>query len=95
MELSSHVTANLNDWVDSGFINDEQRQAFEQLIAGANEDAYMAGYAAAPSSIEYEKAYDDGWVDGNDTGRADAAAAYDDGYDAGYDAGLHDSKVGE
>ncbi len=55
MELSSHVTSNLDLWVENGFISVEQREAIAQLMENAVQDAYESGLA------EYQdNGYDDG-----------------------------------
>jgi len=75
MELSSHVTANLDQWVENGFINAAQREAVAQLIENACYDANDAGYAEGYSDAERDatsSSYDSG---------------YDDGYSVGYDEG--------
>jgi len=70
--LTSHVTANLDQWVENGFITTEQRDAVEQLMETAVQDAYEAGL------LNTDDGYDDGYSDGVDSG-------YDSGWDAGYE----------
>lgn len=67
MELSSHVTSNLDQWVENGFINAEQREAIAQLMQGAVNDAYWSGQDSVDS-------YDDGFVHGYDEGYDTAKA---------------------
>jgi hypothetical protein len=55
--MTSHVTANLDQWVENGFINAEQREAIAQLIENACNDAEQAGY---------DYGYDVGYNDGSD-----------------------------
>ena len=71
--LTSHVTANLDQWVENGFITTEQRDAVEQLMETAVQDAYDAGLCEFQ-----DDGYDDGYSDGMDSG-------YDQGWDAGYE----------
>ena len=71
MSLSSHVTANLDQWVENGFINIQQREAIAQLIEGACYDANDAGYS-------------EGYSDGLAEAKPQYSDAYDDGYDAGF-----------
>lgn len=68
MELSSHVTANLDQWVEDGFITCTQREVFAQLLASAcidsRNEGYEIGYDAGVSvnsSDSYDEGYDDGW----------------------------------
>ena len=82
MELSSHVISNLDQWVEDGLINTEQREAFAQLIANAVQDAYDAGLANA-----VQDAYDNGHEDGYDNG-------HEDGYDNGWSEGFEEGKTG-
>jgi flagellar biosynthesis/type III secretory pathway protein FliH len=70
--LTSHVTANLDQWVENGFITTEQRDAVEQLMENALQDAYEAGL------LDTDDGYDDGYDAGVDSG-------YDSGWDAGYE----------
>lgn len=57
MSLSSHVTTNLDEWVENGFINAQQREAIAQLMESACDDAEQAGY---------DYGYDCGYSDGSD-----------------------------
>lgn len=61
MSLSSHVTTNLDEWVENGFIHVQQREAFAQLLESACEDAEQAGYDKG-----YDDGYDVGYTDGSD-----------------------------
>jgi len=73
--MTSHVTTNLDQWVENGFINAAQREAIAQLIENACYDASEAGYAEGYSDADREassSSYDSG---------------YDDGYSVGYDEG--------
>ena len=76
MSLSSHVTTNLDEWVENGFINAQQREAIAQLIDNACYDANDAGYA-------------EGYSDGE---RESTAASYDNGYDDGYSVGYDEGQ---
>lgn len=42
--LSGHVTSNLDQWVEDGFIDANQREAFAQLMENALQDTWDAGY---------------------------------------------------
>lgn len=83
MELSSHVISNLDQWVENGFINIKQREAFTQLATAAVQDAYEAGtlVASADHDTGYDGGYSDGYSDGEYSGNQD-------GYDEGYAAAL-------
>jgi flagellar biosynthesis/type III secretory pathway protein FliH len=73
--MTSHVTANLDQWVENGFINAEQREAIAQLIENACCDASEAGYA-------------EGYYDANrEASSSSYGSGYDDGYSVGYDEG--------
>jgi len=74
MELSSHVTANLDQWVENGFINAAQREAVAQLMEGAFIDVYDNGY---------DHGFDHGWTEGHNEGFREAAdASFEEGYSA-------------
>jgi hypothetical protein len=77
MELSSHVTANLDQWVENGFIHARQREAIAQLMEAALDDAYDAGYNRGEND-----AYDDGYDAGYGYGLRDAGSSFDEGYAA-------------
>lgn len=79
MTLSSHVTTNLDQWVENGLISAEQREAVAQLIESACDDARDYGYG---------EGYSDGIVETKSMSYDDA---YDDGYSAGYADGQFDS----
>jgi len=79
MELSSHVTANLDQWVENGFINASQREAIAQLMEEAVEDAHDSGY-------------DEGHDHGYNAGLSDAS---DDSFDQGYASALADNNIEE
>ena len=72
MLTSDDTIANLDQWVENGFINIEQREAFAQLIEVATQDAYEDGL----SQSDNDGGYDDGYSDGVDSG-------YDSGYEDG------------
>ena len=76
MELSSHVTANLDQWVENGYINAAQREAIAQLMENALEDARDSGY---------DDGYDEGHKEGYNTGHCDYS---NDSFDQGYQAAL-------
>ena len=86
MELSSHVTTNLNDWVETSFITEAQREAIVQLLTGALQDAQNA-YT--------DNCYDSAWSDGYEAGHAEVEVTRDDWYDRGYAAALADYNIGE
>lgn len=65
MELSSHVVTNLDQWVENGLINAQQREAIAQLMQDATQDAYWAGQDSMDT-------YDDGFDEGYDVGYAAA-----------------------
>ena len=61
MSLSSHVTTNLDEWVENGFINAQQREAIAQLMESACDDASEAAYDDG-----YSVGYNEGQNDGPD-----------------------------
>ena len=82
MELSSHVISNLDQWVEDGLINTEQREAFAQLIANAVQDAYDA--------------YDNGWSEGFEKGKTGLEAGLrDEWFEQGYAAALAEHGIEE
>jgi hypothetical protein len=75
MELSSHVSSNLDQWVESGYITAEQREDITQLILGAVQDAYEVGLANADYDNEaYADGYDDGFDSGYDAAKNDLSS---------------------
>lgn len=86
MELSSHVTTNLDEWVENGFINASQREAIAQLMEGAIEDAYNAGDQGS---------YDDGWDDGYEAGRAEFQSQRDEWFEQGWAEALLEHGIEE
>ena len=62
MELSSHVVTNLDQWVENGLINAEQREAIAQLMENAVQDAYWAGQDSMNDN--YSDGYDSGFDEG-------------------------------
>lgn len=62
--LSSHVTSNLDQWVEDGFINIAQREAFAQLMENAVQDAYEDGFSQSDNDGGYDDGYDDGYNEG-------------------------------
>lgn len=72
MELPSHVTTNLDQWVENGLINAEQREAIVQLMENAIDDAYDSGYDQGyHSNGDYDNGYDNGWDDGYRAAKAE------------------------
>lgn len=69
MELSSHVVTNLDQWVENGLINAEQREAIAQLMENAVQDAYWAGQDSMNSN--YEDGFDSGWDEGYNAAKAE------------------------
>jgi hypothetical protein len=89
MELSSHVVANLDQWVENGFIDIEQREAFAQLMENAVQDAYEAGL------MQSDDGYDTGFDDGFSEGLAEIETKRDDWFDQGYEAALMEHGIEE
>jgi len=89
MELSSHVVANLDQWVEDGFIDIEQREAFAQLMENAVQDAYEAGL------MQSDDGYDTGFDDGFSEGLAEIETKRDDWFDQGYEAALMEHGIEE
>ena len=90
MSLSSHVTTNLDLWVENGLINAEQREAFAQLLDSACSDSEQAGYINGLA--EATGNYDDGYDDGYDNGRSERD---DYTFDQGYKAALIEHGIEE
>ena len=86
MQFSSHVTTNLDEWVENGFINASQREAIAQLMEGAIEDAYNAGD---------QDSYDDGWDDGYQAGRAEFESQRDEWFEQGWAEALIEHGIEE
>ena len=78
MEPSSHVIANLDQWVENGTINPGQREIIFQLIAGAVQDAYEYGLNDADDSYDY------GWDDGYQVGVAEVEGQRDEWFEQGW-----------
>lgn len=99
MELSSHVTANLDEWVENGFINASQREAIAQLMEDAVQDSYDAGLANADDSGNYDAGlddgYDNGWSDGYETAKAENAADRDEWFEQGWAEALLEHGIEE
>ena len=66
MELSSHVVTNLDQWVENGLINAQQREAIAQLMQDATQEAYWAG-----QDSNYTDGYDSGWDEGYNAAKAE------------------------
>lgn len=69
MELSSHVVTNLDQWVENGLINAEQREAIAQLMENVVQDAYWAGQDSMNDN--YSEGYDSGWDEGYNAAKAE------------------------
>lgn len=78
MELSSNVVATLDEWVENGFINAAQREAFAELMQTEATDAYNAG------CDDYR---DDGYECGYDDGYAAAQGEWDSKRDEWFEQG--------
>jgi hypothetical protein len=89
MELSSHVVANLDQWVENGFIDIAQREVFAQLMENAVQDAYEAGL------MQSDDGYDTGFDDGFSEGLAEIETKRDDWFDQGYEAALMEHGIEE
>lgn len=90
MELSSYVTTNLDQWVENGLINAEQREAIAQLIDNATDDAYNAGC----DSMQ-DDGYDCGWDDGYAAGRAKFESQRDEWFEQGWAEALLEHGIEE
>ena len=93
MELSSHVISNLDQWVEDGLINTEQREAFAQLIANAGQDAYDAYDNGHEDG--YGNGYDNGWSEGFEAGNGLEAELRDEWFEQGYAAALAEHGIEE
>lgn len=89
MELSSHVVANLDQWVEDGFINIEQREAIAQLMEGTLQDAYEHGLAQS------DDGYDSGWDDGYDAGFSEVQGKRDEWFQEGWAEALLEHGIEE
>jgi hypothetical protein len=89
MELSSHVVANLDQWVEDGFIDIAQRESIAQLMENAVQDAYEAGL------MQSDDGYDTGFDDGFSEGLAEIETKRNDWFDQGYEAALMEHGIEE
>lgn len=62
--LTSHVTSNLDQWVEDGYITADQRESIAQLLENAVQDAYDNGLAQSDNDGGYDLGYDDGYAEG-------------------------------
>jgi flagellar biosynthesis/type III secretory pathway protein FliH len=69
MELSSHVVTNLDQWVENGLINAQQREAIAQLMENAVQDAYWAGQDSMNGN--YDDGFDSGWDEGYNAAKSE------------------------
>lgn len=90
MELSSHVTSNLDQWVENGYIDANQREAIALLIENALDDAYNAGAEACQDDD-----YDNGWSDGYEAGRAEFQSQRDEWFEQGWAEALLEHGIEE
>jgi hypothetical protein len=90
MELSSHVISNLDQWVENGFINIEQREAIAQLMQGVVEDAYHCG-----ADDSADDGYDSGWSDGYESARAEWESQRDEWFEQGWAEALLEHGIEE
>lgn len=94
MELSSNVTANLDQWVENGLINAEQREAIAQLMEGAVQDAYWAGQDSMNDN--YDDGYDNGWSDGYEQAKNELRDELrDDWFEQGWAAAIAEHGIEE
>ena len=91
MEPSSHVIANLDQWVENGFINIEQREAIAQLMENAVQDAYEHGL----SQSDNDDGYDDGWDHGYETARGEWDSKRDEWFEQGWAEALREHGIEE
>jgi hypothetical protein len=91
MELSTHVVANLDKWVEDGLINAEQREAIAQLMEGAVQDAYEHGLTQSDN----DGGYDDGWSDGYETARSEWESQRDEWFEQGWAEALLEHGIEE
>ena len=90
MQLSSHVTVNLDEWVENGFINAPQREAIAELMENAVEDAYNAG-----AEDYQDDHYDNGWYNGYQAGRAEFEGQRDEWFEQGWAEALLEHGIEE
>lgn len=90
MEVSSHVTANLDQWIENGFINIEQREAIMQLMETAVQDSYEAGCAECQ-----DDGYDCGYDEGYQSGKDEFAGQRDEWFEQGWAAAIAEHGIEE
>ena len=94
--LSGHVTSNLDQWVEDGFIDANQREAFAQLMENALQDAYDSGLAQSDNDGGYDDGYDRGYDDGYDRARNDLRDELrDDWFEQGWAAAIAEHGIEE
>lgn len=73
MELSSYLIANLDQWIESGFITTEHREAIVHLMETEVQDAYEAGLMVDNGDYEagMDSGYDQGWDSGYEQAKSD------------------------
>lgn len=89
--LTSHVTSNLDQWVEDGFINIAQREAIAQLMENAVQDAYEHGL----SQSDNDGGYDDGYEDGYSEGLASFESKRDEWFEQGWAEALLEHGIEE
>ena len=97
--LSSHVTSNLDQWVEDGFIDIAQRESFAQLLENAVQDAYDKGLSQSDNDGGYDDGYDYGydcgWSDGYESAKAENAADRDEWFEQGWAEALLEHGIEE
>lgn len=89
--LSGHVTINLDRWVEDGFIDANQREAFAQLMENALQDAYDSGLAQSDN----DGGFDDGWDAGYAEGIAAIERKRDEWFEQGWEEALLEHGIEE
>lgn len=90
MELSSHVVTHLDQWVENGLINAQQREAIAQLMQDATQDAYWAGQDSMNDN------YDSGWDDGYERAKSELRDELrDDWFEQGWAAAIAEHGIEE
>lgn len=93
--LSSHVTSNLDQWVEDGLINAEQREAIVQLMENAAQDAYDSGLSQSDNEGGYDEGYDDGYDDGERAAKVEFETQRDEWFSQGWAEALLEHGIEE
>lgn len=94
--LTSHVTSNLDQWVEDGYITADQRESIAQLMENAVQDAYDDGLSQSDNDGGYDDGYDDGYDAGYDQAKNELRDELrDDWFEQGWAAALAEHGIEE